>query len=87
MGVCAVGHLIAANYQPSPCGWWSLPGTYPDGNIPRVSRNKWQRFDTMLAFGPGAYGWLSGAGQSAIQTHNSSDINGYLHHMESLGSR
>ncbi|MDT8997713.1 radical SAM protein [Paucibacter sp. APW11] len=79
----AVGHLLKAGYEPSPCGWWSLPGTYPEGNIPRVSRNKWQRFDTMLAFGPGAYGWLAGANQSALQTHNSSDINGYLHHMES----
>jgi len=79
----AVDHLLKAGYQPSPCGWWSLPGTYPEGNIPRVSRNKWQRFDTMLAFGPGAYGWLTGADQNALQTHNSSDINGYLHHMES----
>ncbi|AHI66435.1 coproporphyrinogen-III oxidase family protein [Burkholderia thailandensis] len=79
----AVEHLVRNGYQPSPCGWWSLPGTYRDGNIPRVSRNKWQRFDTMLAFGPGAYGWLAGANQSVIQTHNGSDISGYLHHMES----
>lgn len=24
------------NYKPSPCGWWSAPGVYPNGNIPRV---------------------------------------------------
>ncbi len=79
----AMHYLVSYGYEPSPCGWWSLPNTYPDGNIPRVSRNKWQRFDTMMAFGPGAYGWLTGANQRVIQTHNSSDINGYLEHMES----
>jgi len=82
----AVGQLMRAGYQPSPCGWWSLPGTYPDGNIPQVSRNKWQNFQTMLAFGPGAYGWLTGAEKSALQTHNSPDINAYLHHMETQDS-
>jgi len=79
----AVECLLGHGYRPSPCGWWSLPGTYPDGNIPRVSRNKWQRFDTMLAFGPGAYGWLTGANRKVVQTHNISDINEYLKHIES----
>ncbi len=78
----AVQYLLDYGYRPSPCGWWSLPGTYPDGNIPRVSRNKWQRFDTMLAFGPGAYGWLTGANREVVQTHNTSDINAYLQQME-----
>jgi anaerobilin synthase len=78
----AVEYLLQYGYRPSPCGWWSLPGTYPEGNIPRVSRNKWQRFDTMLAFGPGAYGWLSGANQEVVQTHNISDINEYIKHVE-----
>lgn len=76
----AVGELRGAGYLPSPCGWWSRPGTYPDGNIPRVSRNKWQRHDTMIALGPGAYGWLSGDGH-VVQTHNISDIAGYAAHM------
>lgn len=78
----AVQYLLDYGYRPSPCGWWSLPGTYPDGNIPRVSRNKWQRFDSMLSFGPGAYGWLSGTGSEVLQTHNMSDINAYLQHVE-----
>jgi anaerobilin synthase len=82
----AVEYLVDYGYRPSPCGWWSLPGTYPNGNIPQVSRNKWQRFDTMLAYGPGAYGWLTGANKEAIQTHNVSDINGYLEHMETKGT-
>ena len=78
----AVEFLLEYDYRPSPCGWWSLPNTYPDGNIPRVSRNKWQRFDTMIAFGPGAYGWLTGHDREVVQTHNISDINEYLKHVE-----
>lgn len=70
------------NYSPSPCGWWSKPDTYPEGNIPRVSRNKWQRYDTMIAFGPGAYGWLTGGSDQVIQTHNISDISQYMSYME-----
>ncbi|ESZ22845.1 radical SAM protein [Mesorhizobium sp. L2C084A000] len=73
--------LLANNYHPSPCGWWSKLGTYPDGNIPQVSRNKWQHFDTMIAFGPGAYGWLSGSRHEVVQTHNIQDIAAYLQHM------
>lgn len=69
--------LIAAGYRPSPCGWWSLPDTYAGGNIPQVSKNKWQRYDSMIAFGPGAYGWLTGAGREVIQTHNITDIARY----------
>lgn len=73
--------LVAHDYYPSPCGWWSRKGTYPHGNIPQVSRNKWQRFNSMIAFGPGAYGWLSDNRQEVIQTHNIQDIAAYLKHM------
>jgi oxygen-independent coproporphyrinogen-3 oxidase len=76
----AVEILVAHGYRPSPCGWWSLPGTYPDGNIPAVSRNKWQHYDPMLACGPGAYGWLTGTVE-AVQTHNIADINEYREFM------
>jgi len=70
------------DYAPSPCGWWNRPGTYPDGNIPRVSRDKWQRYSNMFAFGPGAYGWLTGRGTEVIQTHNVTDIAQYVKHMQ-----
>lgn len=73
--------LLEHDYYPSPCGWWSKKGTYPDGNIPRVSRNKWQHFNTMIAYGPGAYGWLSDSRKEVIQTHNIQDIAAYLGHM------
>jgi coproporphyrinogen III oxidase-like Fe-S oxidoreductase len=76
MRAAAVDVLLEHDYRPSPCGWWNAPGTYPDGNIPRVSRNKWQRYDTMIAYGPGAYGWLNN-GDSVLQTHNDSDIAAY----------
>lgn len=69
--------FLKYGYQPSPCGWWSKPGVYPEGNIPRVSRNKWQRYDTMIAYGPGAYGWLTGGNDTVIQTHNIPDIKAY----------
>ncbi|MCK1993195.1 radical SAM protein [Peribacillus muralis] len=69
-------------YQPSPCGWWSKPNVYPEGNIPRVSRNKWQRYDSMIAYGPGAYGWLTGGSDQVIQTHNIPDIKKYIEHMK-----
>ncbi|MCX5588357.1 coproporphyrinogen-III oxidase family protein [Streptomyces erythrochromogenes] len=69
--------LLDGDYHPSPCGWWNRPGTYPGGNIPQVSRNKWQRHDTMIAYGPGAYGWLTGEGDSVVQTHNIADIPEY----------
>ncbi|MEU3292839.1 radical SAM protein [Streptomyces longwoodensis] len=74
--------LLDAGYYPSPCGWWNRPGTYPDGNIPRVSRNKWQRHDTMIAFGPGAYGWLTRDDDTVVQTHNTADITGYARRMK-----
>jgi coproporphyrinogen III oxidase-like Fe-S oxidoreductase len=70
----AVGKLLDSGYTPSPCGWWSLPGTYGQTNIPRVSRNKWQRYDSMIAYGPGAYGWLSGDSSAILQTHNRTNI-------------
>lgn len=82
----AVRLLMDYGYEPSPCGWWSLPNTYPSGNIPQVSKNKWQRFDTMLAFGPGAYGWLTGNGDRVLQTHNTSDIAKYLIESERGGA-
>jgi oxygen-independent coproporphyrinogen-3 oxidase len=63
-------------YKPSPCGWWSKEGVYADG-IPQVSRNKWEKFDTMIAHGPGAYGWLTGGTGQIIQTHNITDIAQY----------
>lgn len=78
-----VNVLLSNHYKPSPCGWWSATGTYPDGNIPRVSRNKWQNYDTMVAFGPGAYGWLAGSRQDPVQTHNIADIARYVRHMRS----
>jgi coproporphyrinogen III oxidase-like Fe-S oxidoreductase len=78
MRAAAVAVLLEHDYRPSPCGWWNAPGTYPDGNIPRVSRNKWQNYDTMVAFGPGAYGWLTGNGSEVLQTHNEADIAGYV---------
>jgi oxygen-independent coproporphyrinogen-3 oxidase len=77
MREAAVRTLLDYGYRPSPCGWWNAPGTYPDGNIPRVSRNKWQRYDTMVAFGPGAYGWLTGTTDRVVQTHNETDIAAY----------
>lgn len=73
--------LLKNDYNPSPCGWWSKKGTYPEGNIPQVSRNKWQRFNSMIAFGPGAYGWMSDNRNEVIQTHNMQDIAAYLRHM------
>lgn len=73
--------LVANDYYPSPCGWWSRKDTYPAGNIPQVSRNKWQQFNSMIAFGPGAYGWLSDGRDEVIQTHNLQDIAAYLNHV------
>lgn len=69
------------NYHPSPCGWWNKEGTYPGGNIPRVSQDKWEHYNTMLALGPGAYGWLSGGQRRAIQTHNRTNISDYMAYM------
>lgn len=83
MREAALRVLLEFGYAPSPCGWWSKPDTYPDGNIPRVSRNKWQRYDSMIAFGPGAYGWITGGGTEVLQTHNQTDIAEYARHMES----
>jgi oxygen-independent coproporphyrinogen-3 oxidase len=73
-------------YLPSPCGWWNKPDVYPDGNIPQVSRDKWQKYNSMLGFGPGAYGWLTGSETTFIQTHNQTDVATYMRHME-RGSR
>lgn len=77
--------LSAEGYFPSPCGWWSKPGTYPTGNIPRVSQDKWEKFNTMLGYGPGAYGWLSGGESKFIQFNNINDIAAYGDHMSAHG--
>jgi anaerobilin synthase len=78
----AVAKLLAGGYYPSPCGWWSLPGTYGEPNIPQVSRNKWQQYDSMIAYGPGAYGWCSGESSELLQTHNSTSIAGHASSLE-----
>jgi coproporphyrinogen III oxidase-like Fe-S oxidoreductase len=83
MRQAAMEVLLAYGYVASPCGWWSLPGTYPEGNIPRVSKNKWERYDSMVAFGPGAYGWICGLSNTVVQTHNEADIASYISRMES----
>lgn len=69
--------MIEHGYFPSPCGWWNRPDVYPDGNIPRVSKDKWECYNTMLAHGPGAYGWLAGKNASIVQTHNLTKISEY----------
>ena len=69
-------------YSPSPCGWWNRPNVYPNGNIPRVSRDKWQRYQSMIGFGPGAYGWLTGNETTFLQTHNQSDISAYAKYID-----
>lgn len=80
-------HVLLENgYRPSPCGWWSAPNTYSPTNIPQVSRNKWQYHDTMIAFGPGAYGWITGGKSEVIQTHNITDIASYLKHIENTST-
>lgn len=78
----AVGELLGDGYSPSPCGWWSRPETYEGGNIPRTSKDKWEHYDTMLAVGPGAYGWLTGGGEEFLQTHNMIDIGKYANFMQ-----
>jgi coproporphyrinogen III oxidase-like Fe-S oxidoreductase len=77
----AVEVLLGSGYRPSPCGWWSRPDTYPGGNIPQTSKNKWEHYHTMLAHGPGAYGWLTGDREEFVQTHNTTDISGYVNFM------
>lgn len=82
MREAVVSLLQDAGYHPSPCGWWNRPDTYGQGNIPTVSRNKWQDFDSMIAVGPGAYGWVTGGRSEALQTHNIQDIAKYAEFME-----
>ncbi len=69
--------LLANDYHPSPCGWWNKSGLYPEGNIPRVSKDKWEFYNTMLGYGPGAYGWLVGLNGKAVQLHNVTSIQDY----------
>ena len=77
----AIDILKENEYLPSPCTWWNKKGAYQSGNIPQLSRNKWQNHDTMIGFGPCAYGWLTGGNPYLIQTHNENDINKYVEHM------
>lgn len=74
--------FLKYGYEPSPCGWWSRKNTYPEGNIPQISKNKWERYDSMIAYGPGVYGWLNDKEGTILQTHNVSDINRYVERME-----
>lgn len=76
--------LRSAGYHPSPCGWWNRPDVYGAANIPTVSRDKWQNYSNMIAFGPGAYGWYTGRTTDALQTHNITDISAYIEHMRSM---
>lgn len=77
-------HMLSEHgYCPTPAAWWSKSGVYPDG-IPATPRNKWQNMDSMIAFGPGAYGWLTGERKDIIQTHNPTNISDYLHLIENL---
>lgn len=73
--------LIENDYEPSPCGWWNKKGLYPNGNIPQVSKDKWENYKTMLALGPGGYGWLSGTSSTYFQTHNQNKIHDYMAYM------
>lgn len=73
--------LLENGYRPAPAAWWSRAGVYPKG-ITKTSLNKWQNMDTMIAFGPGAYGWLTGGRSDIIQTHNPTSLEAYLHCIE-----
>ncbi len=81
----AVELLLKHNFNPAPACWWSRGGVYPS-SIPSVSRNKWERMDTMIAFGPGAYGWLTGDSGKIIQLHNTTNISEYLKSIETTTS-
>jgi oxygen-independent coproporphyrinogen-3 oxidase len=72
--------LLGNGYRPGPACWWSLPGYYPYG-IPRVSYNKWARYDTMISYGPGTYSWFSGGNPEIIQLHNIGEIGQYAKHI------
>ena len=74
--------LLEHGYHPSPCGWWNRTNTYPEGNIPRVSKDKWEQYNTMIAHGPGAYGWLTGNETEFCQTHNLTKIGEYAKAMQ-----
>ncbi len=74
--------LLENDYEPSPCGWWNKKGLYPNGNIPQVSKDKWEKYNTMLALGPGGYGWLTENSKRYIQTHNKTKIHDYIKYME-----
>jgi oxygen-independent coproporphyrinogen-3 oxidase len=75
--------LLKSGYYPSPCGWWSKTGVYSDGNIPKISKNKWQNYQTMIAHGPGAYGWITDRNTSkSIQSHNELSIAKYAKGMK-----
>jgi len=71
--------LLSNGYKPSPCCFWSAPNTYPNGNIPVAYKNKWENYDSHIAFGPGVYSWLSGltSDQPTLQIHNTMEIHKY----------
>ncbi|MDD5758387.1 MAG: radical SAM protein [Desulfobulbaceae bacterium] len=75
--------LLERGYRPAPAAWWSREGVYANG-ICATPRNKWQNMDSMIAFGPGAYGWLTGGREDILQTHNPTNISDYLHRVEDL---
>jgi oxygen-independent coproporphyrinogen-3 oxidase len=76
--------LKSYGYSPGPSCWWSLPGTYKNKqNIPRVSHSKWVQFDSMLAIGPGAYGWFTGDSGKILQYHNEPSLHAYAEKLQS----
>jgi oxygen-independent coproporphyrinogen-3 oxidase len=81
MRMAGVDVLLDHSYWPAPCCWWSRPGTYDEG-LPHLSKSKWERYDSMIAFGPGAYSWInSGDGDGIVQVHNVGNIGQYANHM------
>lgn len=83
MRMAGVDVLLAHEYWPAPACWWSRPGTYDEG-LPHLSKSKWERYDSMIAFGPGAYGWVnSGDEDGIVQIHNTGNIGQYANHMNS----
>jgi oxygen-independent coproporphyrinogen-3 oxidase len=86
MRMAGVDVLLEHGYWPSPACWWSAPGTYDEG-LPHLSKSKWERYDSMIAFGPGAYGWInSGDEHGIVQIHNTGNIGQYANHMSSEDS-
>jgi oxygen-independent coproporphyrinogen-3 oxidase len=86
MRMAGVDVLLGREYWPAPACWWSAPGTYDEG-LPHLSKSKWERYDSMVAFGPGAYGWVnSGDEHGLVQIHNIGNIGQYANHMSTEDS-